>query len=57
VQGHDEQEAEGDSGPGAELCQLQPAAAQGAASRAQQLCRSLSGMKSRHSVLGLTPQA
>ena len=40
-QGHDQQEAEGDSGAGAELRQLQPAAAQGAARRAQQLRRAL----------------
>jgi hypothetical protein len=43
VQGDDEQEAEGDGGAGAELRQLQPPAPQGAASRAQQLCRGLSG--------------
>ena len=37
LQGDDQQEAEGDCGAGAELRQLQPAAAQGAARRAQQL--------------------
>ncbi len=36
-QGDHEQEAEGDGGAGAELRQLQPAAAEGAAGRAEQL--------------------
>ncbi len=41
-QGHDQQEAEGDRGFGAELRQLQPAALEGAAGRTQQLGGALS---------------
>ena len=50
-QGDDQQEAEGDCGAGAELRQLQPAAAQGAARGAQQLRGALPEQRKTVSVL------
>ena len=45
LQSYNQQEDEGDGGPGAELRQLQPTASQGAAGGTQQLCRGLPKQK------------